>query len=117
MFTPANSFVSLVKKMDILELEQKHGIEGLKKDIGHNKEQIRDMCSQFQILFAKVDARFETQFAKVDARFETEFAKMDARFDARFDRLERSLDSWLFKILGLVSYSHYSYSTTFSKGI
>ena len=77
--------------MDRLELGQKHGIEDLKRDIGDNKERIRDM-----------DSRIQTQFAEIDARF---------------DRLERLLDRWLFKILGLVSYSYYSYSTTFSKGI
>lgn len=91
VLTPANSFVSLVERMDRLELGQKHGIEDLKRVIGDNKERIRDM-----------DSRIQTQFAEVDARF---------------DRLERLLDRWLFKILGLVSYSHYSYSTTFSKGI
>lgn len=46
-------------------------------------------------------------------RVETQFAKMDTRFD----RLEQSVDRWLFKILGLVSYLHYSYFTKFSKGI
>lgn len=81
--------------MDRLELEQKHGIEDLKRDIG-------DM-----------DSRIQTQFANMDSRIQTQFAKADARFD----RLERLLNRWLFKILGLVSYSHYSYSTTFSKGI
>ena len=95
VFTPANSFVSLVERMVRLELEQKHGIEDLMRDIGDNKERIRDM-----------DSRFQTQFAKMEHRFETQFAKVDARFDR-----------WLFKILGLVCYSHYPYSTTFSKGI
>lgn len=74
--------------MDRLEPEQKHGIEDLKRDIGDNIEQIRD-----------TESRFQTQLAKMEYRFETQFAKMDARFD----RLERSLDRWLFRILGLVS--------------
>lgn len=77
VFTPANCFVSLVERMDRLELEQKHGIEDLKRDIGDNQERIRDM-----------DCRFQTQFAKMEFRFETQFAKVDARFE----RLERSLD-------------------------
>ncbi len=102
VLTPANSFVSLVERMDRLELGQKHGIEDLKRDIGDNKERIRDM-----------DSRIQTQFANMNSRIQTQFAEVDARFD----RLERLLDRWLFKILGLVSYSHYSYSTTFSKGI
>ena len=61
-----------------------------------------------------MNSRFQTLFANMNSRFQTQFAKVDARFD----RLERLLDRWLFNIiLGLVSYSHYSYSTTFSKGI
>ena len=48
VFTPANSFVSLVKKMDRLKLKQKHGIKDLKRDIGDNKEQICNMNCQAQ---------------------------------------------------------------------
>lgn len=101
MFTLANSLVFLVERMDILELEHKHGIEDLKKDIGDNWERIRDMDRRVDI-HAKMERRSETQFAKIDSRF---------------DRLEGSMDRWLFMILGLVSYSHYIYSTIFSKGI
>lgn len=57
----------------------------------------------------------KVQFRDMERRVETPPVKMDGRLN----RLERSLDRWLLKIqiLGLVSYSHYSYSTTFSKGI
>lgn len=66
------------------------------------KERMRDMHSRLR---------------KIVSRFQNQLAKIEHRFDARFDRLERSMERWLFKFLGLVSYSHYSYSTAFSKNI
>lgn len=70
MFTLANSLVFLVERMDILELEHKHGIEDLKKDIGDNWERIRDMDRRVELQFAKMERRSETQFAKIDSRFD-----------------------------------------------
>lgn len=94
-FTPANSFISLLQKIDGLELGHQHLIEDVQRGFLDTKERMREM----------------------DSRFQNQLTKIDHRFDARFDRLERSKERWLFNFLGLVSYLHYSYPTAFSKDI
>lgn len=96
LFTPTHSFISLVERMDILEQDLKHGIQDLKRDIEDNiiRSEFETWIDELRQCLQKRKRRFKTQFAKVDIRF----------------------DRWLFSILGLVSYSRYSYSTTFSKG-
>lgn len=65
MLTPAHSFVSLVERMDILELEQKHFIQA-------TKERFRDM-----------ERRSEAQFAKMDERFD----RLEEAFDRSFSQV------------------------------
>lgn len=49
--------------MDILELEHKHGIEDLKRDIGDNREPIRDMDRRVEHSLQKWndDSRYSSQ--------------------------------------------------------
>lgn len=75
MFTPANSFVSLVERMDILEFEKRHFIQA-------TKERFQDM-----------ERRSEAQFAKMDGRLD--------RLERAFDRLEEAaFDNSSSKVFG-----------------
>lgn len=74
MFT--SPFVSLVERMNLLELKHRHGIEDLKRAVGEIEEQIRDM-----------DNRNERQFAKIEKRLDC----MEIMINRQSEKIERSV--------------------------
>lgn len=66
--------------------------------------------------FGKNDSVVQRQDEKFDSALKRKDEKIDERLDASIQRCEHSMNVFRLKVMGLVSYSHYPYSTSFSKG-
>ena len=106
VFTPTNFFVSLMKKMSIRELVHQHKITELKTHFVDMKQRIGSM-----------DKRIATKLDEIEPALERQGERLESDLQREGEKLERAMDFWLWKIFGLVCYSHYSYSCMFSKGV
>lgn len=106
LFTPANFFVSLMKKMAVRELVHRHKITELKTNFVDMKERI-----------GNINKRIATKFDKIESALECQGERLESDLQRQGEKLERAMGFGLWKIFGLVCYSHYSYSCMFSKGV